>query len=318
VIVNVVPQASPGTGLESYLVQIAGTDGAAVSTVRAFELTGVHQVFKNAAAVPNTTPRLGDTGGTFGNASWAPVDTHLMAIPPSNTSPGFGIGETHDSTNPTGMELAADAPFQAFGGSAGIGTMRFVDTLNAANSLEATLAFLAPQPSTVDFLQVVIPAGAQANLKMFVEDSNVNGVAFDMMIGGVVVDPATGNPPAGSISGLLQGAFDSRTSGSDPAILPIMIMDGVVQSFDLVVDQPELSGFVQVEALAEVGKYNLVLSGPFETLDPGTILSGSLSFLTDNGNVDYTFSVNVPEPSTVALTGLAMVGFVGFLRRKSS
>ncbi len=142
VMVNVLPQASPGNGIESYLVQLEGTEGAAVSTVRGFTLEGVHQVWTNPLGV-GETPRQGDTNGTFGNAAWEPVDSHLLALPPINTSPGFTILESNDGTNPAGVDLAPSNPgFAAFPGTAGLGGIRFGDSNNPDNDLEATIAFL--------------------------------------------------------------------------------------------------------------------------------------------------------------------------------
>lgn len=322
VMVNVVQQTSPGAGLDSYLVQLVGTGGANVSTVRSFSLTNTHQVWNNSIGGPaaTQTPRQGDTNGTFGNSSWQAYDTHVKTLPGNTTSPNFAITETNSGSNPTGLSWVPSNPgFASFTGTGGIGGMSFADTLNPANSLEATLAFLAPQPSSVDFLQVIVQSGQTANLKMFVEDSNAAGTSFDLLIG-EIAPPASGNPPAGDISGLLQGAFDNRNGG--PAIVPISITGGNVTGFSLLADDPSLQSFLSFSddpTTEEAGNYLLGLNGPFDTLPPGTLLSGSLTVFTDNGDVLYTFeNVSIPEPSTVALASLAAIGLVGFARRKKS
>lgn len=248
---------------------------------------------------------------------------HERAFSPFNPSPTAqsftNVGQTVSSLdsyfNNTGN--AIEAPAEVGATSASTATPQ-----NAGNAVLfgpslTGLFSLGVQGTTANIAHLVAADGATISVDFAVGNAiigeDVRSFAASFVMGGAL--PATGSPAAGDVSDLLQGAFSNRMSG--PAILPIMIMDGVVQSFDLVVDQSELGSFVQVEDLDEDGKYNLVLSGPFNTLDPGTIISGSLSFLTDNGNVDYSFSVAVPEPSTVALTGLAMVGLVGFLRRKN-
>lgn len=142
--------------------------------------------------------------------------------------------------------------------------------------------------------------------------------SFEFSVGGDSV-VATGDPAAGDISSLLQTAFDSRLGG--PAIVPIMIMDGTVTGFLFENVAPEFVdflNFVDDPSTDEEGRFLLTLNGPFEDLDPGTIISGDLTVFTDNGEVGYGFSVNVPEPSAVVTSALALVGLGGVFRRRIS
>lgn len=323
VMVQTVQNADPAPGLESYTVKLIGTDGASVSTVRQFVLTNVHQVFENVLG-NGDTPRFGDAAGTFGNAAWTPLDTHLLALPPFNNSPGWLPVETNNGTNPAGISLAPSNPaFAAFPGSAGIGELRFTDSTNPSNNLEATLAFLAPQPSTVDFLQVIVQAGQQANLKMFVEDSNVAGTSFDLLIGGDVppiLPVAVGSPVSGS-SISLQGAFDNRSgqllqaimvTNGNPGSNPVLEFD----ASDLVFTSNDEGLFSAAINGTDPSKIDLFIDVDAASTGIGRNVGATLEVRTNGGTLIYNLSARVPEPSTVALAGLAMVGLVGFARRR--
>lgn len=308
IMLDFVANPDPAPGVKSVTVRLSGTDGANVSTISGFTLTGAHQIWDNPAG-NGTSPEVGDLEGTFGNPAWTPLDTHMLAIPGYNNTPNWVPVETNDGTNPAGVDLAPGNPaFAAFAGTAGIGSLTFTDSSNPANNLASGVAFLAPQPATVDFLQVVAPEGSPAILNMRVEDSTATGYSYvDIPV--VVGGGLEGMPEAGDISGLLQGAFADRNFG--PVLYEVMLSGDDVASFEAngvgVIDKGD-------------GKYDLLVGpadGDFSGFAPGTILSGDVKFVgATSGEVNYSFSISVPEPSTVALSALALVGLVGFARRR--
>lgn len=334
IMLNVTQNADPAPGLESYTVEVLGTGGTAVSTLSGFELTGVHQVWNNAIAGADAiqTPNAGDTDGTFGNSAWGPADTHILSLADFNGSPGLGTEESNDGSNPAGIDLVPGNPaFAGFTGSAGLGGLRFVDENNSDNDLQAGLAFLSPQPQSVAFLQVVVPAGQSALMNLVAEDSEQQRTVFDgFEIGGGNDDPIlAGDPASGSdLSAALQAAFDSRGDKFAPAIVPdaIMVMNengelvdlGVIDVSDVTDNLPSIDVFLQPGS--EDGKYDLVMDGPFDQLDQGTMIMGDIVITAENAidqQLNYTFSAKIPEPSTVVLTSLAFVGLVGLARRRN-
>jgi hypothetical protein len=172
-IVNINLLASPAPGFDAYKVSLIGTQGRNILGVMNLNLRGVHQIWQNAAAGPRMqSPVVGDTTGTFGNPAWTELDSHLLVNPsaggdPVVVSPGFGLSETNDGSNPGGLSadsLAPTAPFNSFTGSAGIGNLRF-------SGFDPIIAWNSPMPQTVDLLYVVVPNFQTPILSMQIIDS---------------------------------------------------------------------------------------------------------------------------------------------------
>lgn len=333
VMVNLVQNADPAAGVNSFTVQLLGTEGDLVSTVSGFSLTGAHQVWDNPSG-NGTSPNVGDLEDTFGNAAWTPFDTHMLALPGFNPSPNWTPVETNDETNPAGIDLKPSNPaFETFVGTAGMGSLRFTDSSNPDNDLDSGIAFLAPQPATLDFLQVVVPEGSTALLNMVLEDSAQNRIeVVDLEIGGGGGDDPIlgGDPVSGTdLTAALQAAFDNRGPGNDRVVVEdaIMVMNdadgglfadlGAIDTSDVTDNLPTIDTFL--EPGSGEGKYNLVMEGPYSTLDRGTMIMGDIVITAANTGdqvLNYSFSAKIPEPSTVALSTLAFVGLIGFARRR--
>jgi len=180
----------PGPGLQAFNVRLTpdGASSTAIGSVVGLNLTNVHQVWQNAAG-NGDTPRQDDAAvGVFGKAAWGPLDTYVKtaALTNVNLSPGFGLSESNNGTNPTAVNVAPNAPFDTFVGSAGIGTL-------TATGSQPTIAFLAPQPTVIDLLQVVVQTGQFGHLTMQLVDQSAGGFQnVDMNIGAAPVpEPAT-------------------------------------------------------------------------------------------------------------------------------
>jgi hypothetical protein len=139
----------------------------------------------------------------------------------------------------------------------------------------------------------------------------------DPVLGGMV----TGT---GTLSEQLQGAFSDRNGG--PIVLPNGVMatndgEGTIDFGSLIGEivfaDGTPSSITGIATNDGTGKFSLSIDGPWGTLPRGYDLSGNV-VLSGAGLVDVSlpFSIAVPEPSTVALSALALVGLVGFARRK--
>lgn len=151
---------------------------------------------------------------------------------------------------------------------------------------------------------------------------------FSVGGGGTGTDPILAGTPGspGDLSAALQTAFNNRTSDTVVVEDAIMVMNdadggtfaelGDIAS--LVTDNLEKIDVSLIDGTTE-GKYSLVMSGPFSSLDRGEMITGNIVITAENtglAELNYSFSAKIPEPSTMALTSLAFVGLVGFARRR--
>ncbi len=181
VIIDVRQVADPAPGLQAFIVTAVGTEGLTVGSVASLHLSDVHQVWANAiAGAAASTPKASNLTGPFWNPAWDALDTHLLLDTDSMLqSPGFGVVETNDATNPTGANLPGPSPFESYGGVAGMGELYFT-------GLEAQVSFpgYLRRPS-VDILHVVVPANTYASLDVtFIDSSSSAFIRYsDVLIG---------------------------------------------------------------------------------------------------------------------------------------
>lgn len=134
-------------------------------------------------------------------------------------------------------------------------------------------------------------------------------------------DPvAVGDPESGSMISL-QGAFDD---GSGMLPEAIMVMNDNPQSDpplqfdvdDLIFTQNDEGLFGADINPNDSSKIDLMIDVDAARQGSGRDVMAVLQIQTNGGTLEYQLTASVPEPSTVALAGLAMVGLVGFARRK--
>ncbi|WP_442484648.1 PEP-CTERM sorting domain-containing protein [Aeoliella sp. SH292] len=195
-----------------------------------------------------------------------------------------------------------------------------LNTSESATKLAGALTNLAAlnTANAINFAQIVIPVGGSVAFTAgFDAGTGVSiPVTGNIGGGGGAVDPvAIGNPVSGS-SISLQGAFEDGTGllenaivltngepGSDPAlaITSLVISNDAEGLFSATFDG------LSIDLGLDIAK---AIAGP------GRNVSALLTVNTNGGVLTYNLGAAVPEPSTVALSALALVGLVGFARRK--
>ncbi|WP_442484646.1 PEP-CTERM sorting domain-containing protein [Aeoliella sp. SH292] len=206
-----------------------------------------------------------------------------------------------------------------------------LETAESATFLRGALTNLASfdPGSGLTLAQIVIADGASVAYSLSVDDGS--GVAIDVMgtIPAVSVGPTlVGLPASGSsLSAALQAAFANRQGGPAVVADAIMVMNetgtleelGAINISGISDSLPSIS--TTLVPGSALGKYSLVMDGPFDTLDPGTVITGDIIITAENA-VDqalvYSFSATIPEPSSVVLSGLAVLGLAASARRRAA
>jgi len=302
-------QASDPTPLEngnlvSRMISAVGTAGEMINTFSNPVITpagggkGVHNVAQ--AFTMGGTPSRAEHTPALYNAAWAPYDTYFLFDATNSLSLGPNFEETNDGTTTGMLSLPATpaAPSSGFGG---------VTSQAASSKLFTTAA------NNVQFLQVVMAAGEMASLSLRVIGNGGDAVgdftganAF-IIGGGVTPNPVVATDAnLGDVADAIITHQFAATGGTAPLTW---------SNLSLVAGSP-------TPAVAPT----LSSSGAFEWHTIGSTRPGTYSWnatVTDSANpattdlATLTLNLVVPEPATMSLVGLAMVGLVGFARRRS-
>ena len=309
-------------GLFQVTVYAEATAGEMISAVGNLSITGnVHQVWDNFFMTPtakadNVVPSAG------WNAEWTPYDTHtLLGAADRKGEFGSALTETNDGT--TAITLPTNGP---------VGTITGFGDLVSGDPADPYLAI----PS--DALQ----AQSRVNLAQVV---TTNGTAlFEVELG-----DTEGNPYRflGDNGFVICGDGGVQCGGGGGDTVPPLITP-IIANVDL--DDPaslaevtnrQLMGMDETTAVADLVWSNLVYdSGPGKNNPAATdammdgdgvfnwnpsgwrmgahLFNATLADEAGNTTTGLAITVNliVPEPATFALCGLALVGLVGFTRRR--
>jgi hypothetical protein len=194
-----------------------------------------------------------------------------------------------------------------------------LNTSESATKLAGALTNLSAlnTANAINFAQIVLPVGGSVAFTAGFDAGTGVSIPVTGNIGGVVpsLPVAVGNPVNGS-SISLQGAFEDGTglladaitlTNSNPGSVPPLSITSLVISNDAEGLFSATFDGLTIDLGLDIAK---AIAGP------GRNVSALLTVNTNGGVLTYNLGAAVPEPSTVALSALALVGLVGFARRK--
>lgn len=303
VTVGITPEAGDTTGLAAVDFEIVNALASGVSFTANEGLTGVQSNFMPfgfVSSLQGPVP-VGDP-----NAMRYAVGVAQNTGAPSTIVQNIGITDVN-ATRPGGFRAVQT------GVPALIGTISAPTGMSADNFANIGIAILGPAGTSAfsvapeNLMVNVIPLTTQANPDLGLMASSGGTLSADLQAAFEAGD--------GSSILLTDGLMITNDDPNSDDLTELGNITDTTVEFTSYVGTPGLIGTVSAGSTA--GKYNLLLQGPFQSFDPSVPLTGNVNFVSSlGGDASLSFSIAVPEPSTMALTGLAAVGLVGFIRRR--
>ncbi len=195
------------------------------------------------------------------------------------------------------------------------------------NSLRGAWGIAGPsQTNKANIGYIVIPAGTVPTTTISAQVATANGTFtvtnFNLLEPGGSVQPVlVSNPVPGAG---IELDFGLLPPGQNPSPLPIALSNSATGSAAITVSSITLSGpnaanFVLTGTLptslaggAAAQSFGVDFGAPGQ---PAGTYNAVVNVVTGAGPLSFDVQATIPEPATLALAGLAVVGLVGFARR---
>ena len=284
------PEAALPAPWVSYRLSVASDSGEIIQAVQANIVGQLHQRWSDADEDTVLEPTPNPAAVNFLNG-----DSHLAA--PAGSL--FGSGPSEDNS-------LAGSPLPNT-------TTRFY---GVGSFLQAAWALPAASVGTsADVAYIVIPAGTEPNLNISVRLADPTGGDLGSLTLDSFFDFGPDNlPPIVDDGGLIPVQLDTN---NPPALTTAMHQfvatdDAPLSELVWALDSFTGPGVLNGATLDASGKLSWVADGSQGGLYTAVVHATDAGGLADSGSVN--FLLTVPEPTSIALFGLALVGFAGFRR----
>ena len=302
-------------GLVSYTLSARSDAGETINGVDTPNITinegmGLHQVWTPITNSPTPTREQQLAAGVLWSDTWQPYDSYWFFDGVNNLSVGAGFTET----NGGGGEPLPDAGFGA--PNTGYGVM---GTLGGAPGAKSYTVLSGLQGNNVNFGQFVMKASDSVLLDVTVlTNEGLNETFADFCIGCVdqqvlqVIDAI--NTPVFA-PGEKTHQFEALLDGNpvDPASLTWELLSFLGPGGAAPTNPASLS---PSGLLSWTPNFDDLGDPPANQADWVATVRATMDTLSDEGT--KTFELFIPEPGTIALLGIGMVGLMGLGRRRDS
>lgn len=290
------------TGYKGYILSVMTDDGSLISAVDVNITGNLHQRY-------NFNADLEDFAATPSSTNKTNGDSHLLV-------PATGlIGSAPAEDNNISASPVPDSASRDYG----IGSF-----LRGAWGIPGT-----EQTNKAELAYIVVKDGETPNISVTANIASANGT-FSLSasafpdLGGVVelpvltATPATGSTidfgwVPGNTMKTLADAISLANTG--PASTSINVTGVTITGADAALFSiPDFAAGTLAGGAAAT-KFDAKFLGTNGATNPG-VKTAVATFATSLGDVSYTLTATVPEPSTIALAGLALAGVVAFGRRR--
>jgi hypothetical protein len=256
---------------------------------------GLHQVWQ---PLLGATPTRGDQNALAFNDAWRPYDSYWYFDSTNSLSVGGAFTETNSETGGK-----TDLPAGPAGAArTGYGTMGF----SGASASKGFTIASGRQGTTVDLGYFVLKQGEQAMVSLGIVDNGGGNTRIEnfMLGGGGPVAPVVNDVNLGDLANAIVTHTFVPAAGSGPitgwTIAP-------------------LTGSPAVPAtISATGQFVWHTQGSARS-EPGVPYSWTITAAGEGGTSDtavLSLELVIPEPATMSLIGIAMIGLVGFARRR--
>lgn len=299
-----------------------------------------------AALIGEFVPHLVNAAATDGGTTFN-IDTYRFELKNTSAEPLLAVemalsGEFYNIAGQNSLFRTTPALPTFFGQNipdsffVGNGTQLVGTSSDLTTALSAAWTYPASAPivegnATTTLAYLAVPTGTPVE---FTSGRGTYDLAsFVDITVGTQASPALGGMILGSgdLSADLQAAFGQGDGSS------ILLADGIMLSNDdpngSLLDLGDITGTVSfssyvgqvsgavTQSAVDPTKFSVLLQGPFTTFDPSVPLEGTVQFTSEFGDpstLSFNFAVSVPEPSTVGLISILLLGVGVVFRRRVS